>query len=174
METEIKKVGRPPKDIETKEQDDVKKLLEKVEALEEKETKNQETIKMLTEVADRGRMLNYQSKKDPTKKPMKVSLSVHEDKIVIGWRTIKDILRYNPLTGNISGEVQEYEILLLDKEDKISKGIINGYLRFSDIRYGERIEVEVVGKSEDFAGKITFDVLLPDERQISIDSRFVN
>lgn len=146
---------------------DVQKLLETVE-------KQAEQIKMLTEVADRGRMLNYQAKKDPTKKPMKVSLSIHEDKIVIGWRTIKDILKYNPLTGNISGEVQEYEILLLDKEGKISKGTVNGYLRFSDIRYSERIEVEVVGKKEDYDGKIEYEVLLPDERQIIIDARFIN
>ena len=176
---ETKKRGRPRLEpaIEpsvSQEESEMKDLLEKVEALELSEVKNQETIKMLTEVADRGRMLNYQSKKDPAKKPMKVHLSVYDDRILIGWRTLKDRLITNPTTGLTVGEEQEYEIILLDKESSIHKEIIQGYPRFSDIRYSERVEGDVVGKREDLEGKIDYDVLLPDGREISIDSRFIN
>ncbi len=182
---ETKKRGRPPKGmkVEVKEFNrddwntdaaDMKALRDKVESLEQSEVKNQETIKMLTEVADRGRMLNYQSKKDPTKKPMKVNLSVYDDRILVGWRTLKDRLITNPTTGLTIGEEQEYELILLDKESSIHKEIIQGYPRFSDIRYSERVEGEVVGKREDLEGKIDYDVLLPDGREISVDSRFIN
>ncbi len=145
----------------------VQELLETVE-------KQSEQIKMLTAVADKGQMLNYQSKQAQGKKPMKVSLSIYDEKIVTGWRTIKDMPIFNPTTGLQTGEVQEYEIVLLDKEGKTSKGSINGYKRFSDMQYNERIEVEVVGKNEDYDGKIEYEVLLPDGRQIKIDTRFIN
>lgn len=173
----VEKQVETEKSVETEnsaEKSDMQELLDKVESLEEDRKKDKDKIDMLTAVADKGRMFNYESKKAPTKKPMKVQLAKFEDKILIGWRTIKDILVKNPTTGLTVGEEQEFEIVLLDSEGNTQKEIIQGYPRFSSIRYDERIEVEVVGKSEDYEGKITFEVVLPDGRQISLDSRFVN
>jgi len=133
----------------------------------------QNQLKMLYNVADKGRIYNYESK-GAEKKPFRVKLSVYSNSIVIGWRTMKDELIKHPQTGRTVGEVQEYELLLLDNSGVESKVIINGYSAFSDARYSERVEVEVVSKKEDWQGNYTFDVILPDNRRISIDSRFVN
>jgi len=152
---------------------DIKELQEKIELLEKRDIERQEKVKMLEDVADKGRVFNYQNRKS-TKKPMKVALSVYEESIIIGWRTAKDILIKNPTTGLTVGEEQEIEILLLDKEDKVRKEMVQGYPRFSEIRYMERIEAEVVGKKEDWEGKFSFDLLLPDGRQIELAEQFLN
>ena len=152
---------------------DVASLLAKVEALEKRDVENQEKLKMLYDVADKGRVLNYEGQK-VGKKPTRVKLSVRGEDIVIGWRTVKDILVKHPTTGLTVGEEQQYEVILLDKEGKTSKIIVDGYPMFSDLRYTERIEVEVVGKREDYQGNITFSVSVPDGRVIDLDARFVN
>lgn len=158
---------------EIKKEIDVTSLIEKIESLEKKDAENQAKLKMLYEVADKGRIFNYENRISE-KKPMKVSLSVHEGNIIVGWRTIKDVLIKNPTTGLTVGEEQQYEILLLDKEGGINKVIINGYPRFTEIRYTERITCEVVGKKEGFDGNITFSVNLPDGRTIDLDAKFIN
>jgi len=133
----------------------------------------QAKLKMLYEVADKGRVYNYESARTD-KKPLKVKLSVYNGSIITGWRTIKDELIKHSTTGKTVGEVQEYEVLLLDKNDKVTKAILNGYSAFTDARYTERIDTEVVGKKEDYEGRITFDILLPDGRTIQLGSQFVN
>lgn len=152
---------------------DVSALLAKVEALEKKDAENQEKLKLLYEVADKGRLMNYEAGK-ANKKPLFVKLSRYQGKIIVGWRTVKDMLVKHPTTGAVVGEEQEYEVLLLDEEGKIGKAKISGYPAFSDARYSDRIEVEVVGKKEDFDGKVEYDVRLPDGRITTLDVRFVN
>lgn|SRR3990167_1142204 len=132
----------------------------------------QERLKMLYEVADKGRVANYENQRQG-KKPFKVHLSKYLGGVIVGWRTIKDKAVYHPTTGKQVGEEQEYE-LLLDKNGTIEKVLVNGYPSFTDARYQERIECEVKGKKEDFDGKLTFDVVLPEGRVLSLDSRFVN
>lgn len=154
-------------------ENDISTLVAKIEALEKKDSENQEKLKMLYEVADKGRVFNYENK-NAGKPSMRVRLSVHDGRIVIGWRTIKDILVKHPTTGLTVGEEQEYELLLLNKDDSVEKLKIDGYQRFSDIRYTERIDAEIVGKKEDFNGNLTFEVKLDDGRLISLDARFIN
>ena len=160
----------PEKEIE---KTDVEKLLEKVETLEKARAEDQKKLEMLEAVSDKGRLFNYQNR-TATKKPMKIQLATYEEKILIGWKTVKDILVKNPTTGLTVGEQQEVELLFLDKDDKITKELIVGYPRFSDIRYSDRIDAEIVGKTEDEEGKVTFDVVLPDGREIKLSERFVN
>lgn len=144
-----------------------------IQISEEDWNKTQETLKMLYEVADKGRIFNYESQRT-TKKPLRVKLSKYQNKIIIGWRTVKDELIAHPTTGKIVGEKQEYELLLLDSEGNTSKALVDGYPNFTSARYTERIEADVVGKKEDFDGKTTFEIQLPDGRKISLDARFVN
>ena len=151
----------------------VQKLIEKVEELEKAREADRKQLEMLESVADKGRMFNYRNQR-ATKRPMKVQLATYEEKILIGWKTTKDILVKNPTTGLTVGEEQEIELLFLDKEDNITKELIKGYPRFSDIRYSDRIEAEITGKTEDADGNITFDIFLPDGRQIKLSERFVN
>lgn len=131
-------------------------------------------LKMLEHVADKGRLMNYENNQGPKKKPMKAHLSLYGEGIITGWRTVKDELIKHPSTGAVIGETQEYELLILGKDDSITKTSVVGYPAFSNSRYNERIEVEIIGKKEDFDGKITFDVKLPDGRVIKLDPRFIN
>ena len=152
---------------------DISALVAKIESLEKKDLENQEKLKALYEVSDKGRMLNYENKQ-AGKQPMKVKLSIYDGKLIIGWRTMKDIKIFHPTTGVQIGEEQQMEVLLLDKEGKTEKTSFNSYSSFSDARYTERIEAEVIGKKEDYQGNLSFDLLLPDGRQIELNSRFVN
>jgi len=152
---------------------DVNALAEKLEALEKQRVEDQKKIEMLEAVADKGRVFNYQNK-TVGKKQMNINLSVYEGKIIVGWRTLKDILIKNPTTGLTVGEEQEYEVLLLNDAGEIEKVTIHGYPRFSEVRYTNRIETRVVGKKEDENGNLTFTVLLPDGREIDLDQRFLN
>lgn len=155
------------------EKDTLEKLVSKVESLEKKDEENQKQLKMLYAVADKGRVFNYESSKS-TKKPTKVKLSTLDDKIIIGWRTLTDRLIKNPTTGLTVGEEQKYEVLLYDKDSNTTKVEIDSYVRFSDIRYANRIECEVLGKKEDFNGNMTFEISLPDGRTLNLDGKFLN
>ena len=97
-----------------------------------------------------------------------------DGKFVIGWATLKDNLIKSPSTGLVVSEEQQYEILLLAPDDSISKAKIDSYSVFTDVRYTERVEVDVVSQSEDYEGKLTFDVKLPDGRIIKLGSQFLN
>ena len=130
-------------------------------------------IKMLEAVADKGRVFNYENS-NIQKKPLKIKIAIFQKKYIIGWQTVKDISVYHPTTGKQVGEQQEYELLLLDSEGKESKVSLNGYPAFSDARYAERVECEVYGKKEGYDGNIDFEVVLPDGRKITINSRFAN
>ena len=152
---------------------DVSALAAKVEVLEKKGIEDQKELEMLRSVADKGRVMNYESK-TIGKKSIFVKLSKHDGKIIVGWRTLKDVLVKNPTTGLTVGEEQEYELLLLDEDGSIKKITVNGYPRFTEIRYAERISARVIGKKEDEEGNFTFTLLLPDEREIDLDQRFLN
>src|SRR3990167_6861838 len=174
-----------PKKIKEEEEQDVpakegsptnvmENLLAKVEQLEKKDIENQAKLKMLTEVADKGRVFSYESNIKADKKPFKIKLSVFQNGIIVGWRTVKDELVKHPTTGLTVGEHQEYELLILDHEGKTQKTSVSSYPAFSNARYTQRIEADVISKKEDYSGNVSYDVQLPDGRQISIDARFIN
>lgn len=144
-----------------------------LETLKKQSAEDQKKLAMLEAVADKGRVFNYESSRT-TKKPSKVKLSVYNGGIITAWRTIKDELIHHPTTGKTIGEVQEYEVILLQKDGSLVKQVFNGYPSFNSARYTERIEAEVKGKREDFDGTITFDLILPDGRVTSLDAKFVN
>ena len=156
-----------------KPQVDVAALIEKVDALVKKDEATQKELGMLRAVADKGRVFNYENK-GAAKKQMFVNLSVYDGKVIVGWRTLKDVLVKNPTTGRTVGEEQEYEILLLNDDGTIEKATINSYARFSEVRYSERIEARVTGKREDENGNFTFSVELPNGRTVDLDARFLN
>jgi len=168
IEEEKKEILEPEEMVKN-----VSALQAEIEALKKKDAENQEKLKMLYEVADKGRVFNYESQR-AEKKPLRVKLSAYNGKTIIGWRTLKDELIKHPTTGLTVGEVQEYELWLLNSDGSEERTIIHGYPAFSDARYRERIECEVIGKKEDYQGNIEYDVQLPDGRKISLNSRFIN
>lgn len=148
-------------------------LLEKIKALEAKDLEKDKQLKMLYEVADKGRVQNYESQR-AEKKPFKVKLSVFDGKTMVGWQIKRDELIKDPRTGTTVGEKQEIEAKLLDAAGEISVVTFDGYVSFSNARYSERIEAEVVNRKEDYNGNSSFDVRLPSGRIITLDARFVN
>jgi hypothetical protein len=150
------------------------KFVDKIEISKEEWDKVQEQLKMLTAVADKGRMFNYESQQAQQKKPIKVKLSVYNDQYIVGWKTIKDELIKHPTTGLTVGEVQEYEVSLLSKTGISTTAKIIGYPAFSDARYTQRVECEVIGKSEDYNGNLEFDLVLPEGQKIKLPSQFIN
>lgn len=136
----------------------------------------QNKLRMLVEVADRGRVFNYENQQNAqTKKPLKVKMSLFGGGIIVGWQTLKDELVKHPTTGLTVGEQQEYELLIQDDEDKIQKVRVNGYPTFSNARYNEREECEVISKSESYNGEVSYDLQFPSGRILrAISARFVN
>jgi hypothetical protein len=154
---------------------EVKEDEQKFVKISKEDWKNvQNQLKMLYDVADKGRVFNYESQQQKDKKPVKVKLSILNGLIITGWRTLKDELFKDSRTGRTIGETQQYEVSLLDEEGKTTNVILDGYVAFSNARYDKRIEVEVVGKKEDWDGSLTFNVRLPNGRVVSLDGRCVN
>lgn len=166
-------ISDPPKVDSDEVKDLLKSMAAEIQSLKSKDEENQRTLKMLYEVADKGRVFNYENNQ-PKKQSIKVKLSVFSGQIVIGWRNLKDEKIFHPQTGKQIGENQEYELLLIDKEGNKTTTVLHGYEEFSNARYAERIDTEVISKKEDWQGNYTFDIKLPDGRVISLDSRFVN
>jgi hypothetical protein len=130
-------------------------------------------LKMLYEVADKGRVYNYENQRTE-KKPFKVKLSVFGGGIIIGWRTLKDELIKHPTTGMTVGENQEYELKILNSEGQERFVNVPSYPAFSNARYNERIDAEVISKSVGYDDEITYDVRLDDGKIIKLSARFVN
>ena len=134
----------------------------------------QKTLEMLTSVADKGRVYNYESQQKTDKKPKKVKLSKYDGGVIIAWETKKDELVKHPVTGATVGENQQIEVkILMPSGDIVSKDL-NSYVQFSNARYDERIECEVIGTSESYTGQIKWTLSLPDGRNLQIDPRYVN
>ena len=138
--------------------------------------KMQEQLKMLTEVADKGRILSYQTKNANNKKPVTVKVSIYDDKYIIGWKTLKFELGRNPQTGKAiwGGETAEYEVKLMDKEGAESTEILRGYSAFSDAKYDNRIECAILSKKETAEGELLFEVALPNNKTVLLESKFLN
>lgn|SRR3990167_18466 len=135
----------------------------------------QSKLKMLTEVADKGRVFNYENQQaGAKKKTMKVKLSEYAGGIITGWRTIKDVLVKHPSTGATIGEEQQYELLITKPDGSTEKVTVSGYSTFSGARYDNRIDCDVIGKREEFSGAVTLDVKLPDGRVLPVGINFVN
>ena len=134
----------------------------------------QKTLEMLKSVADKGRVYNYESNQKTDKKPKRVKLAKYDGGYIIAWETQKDELVKHPVTGATIGESQQIQVkILMPNGDIVSKDF-GSYVSFSNARYDERIEVEVVGTSENYSGQIKWTLALPDGRSLEIDPRYVN
>lgn len=151
---------------------DVAHLLAEVAELKRKDEEKDKKLAMLYEVADKGRVFNYENR-TTEKKPSKAKLSRYGGGFIVGWRVAKDELVKHPVTGLTVGETQEIE-LVIDTDEVLTKIMVNGYPAFSNARYDDRIEVEIVSKKEDYAGNFTYEVQLESGRKISLDARFLN
>ena len=134
----------------------------------------QKTLEMLRGVADKGRVYSYESQQKTDKKIKRVKLSKHDGGLIIAWETQKDELVKHPVTGATIGENQQIEVKILTPDGEIRSKDFNSYVSFSNARYDDRVECDVIGTSEDYNGKITWTLALPDGRNVTIDPRYVN
>lgn len=133
-----------------------------------------ESLKSLVEaVSDKGRMLAYQTRQAAGTKPINIKLSKFAGGYIVAWKNSKDTLVYHPTTGRQVGEEQEYTVKVL-KSDGAIEEIVMPLREFNEVKYADRVTVQVVGKSEDYDGKLTYKVQLPDGRIVDIGSPFVN
>ena len=65
----------------------VSELLAEIQALKDRDVETQKTLAMLREVADKGRVFNYEANR-AEKKPFRVQLSIWRDGVIVGWRTV--------------------------------------------------------------------------------------
>lgn len=132
------------------------------------------TIEMLKSVADKGRVYNYESQQKTDKKAKRVKLSVYDGGYIIAWEVQRDELVKHPVTGATVGENQAIQVKILMPNGDINKKDFSSYVSFSNARYDSRVECEVIGSAEDYNGKITWTVALPDGRHITLSPNFVN
>lgn len=147
--------------------DALEKLMAKVEEQSEVIKTYKTDIDMLKTIADKSRLAWFEEGKK-VKGPSVYRLSTFDGKVIVGWRTIKDVVEKNPLTG-IRIEDQQYEIILED--DTVQK--IQGFNKFAEIQYGNQIkaqELEKVVKGD----KVTLKLKAENGKTYLIDSVFVN
>lgn len=134
----------------------------------------QKTLEMLKSVADKGRVYNYESQQKTDKKPKSIHLGQHDGGIIIWWDNMKrDDLTKHPVTGATVGESQAIDVKILMPNGEIKTKEFGSYVSFSNARYDKTIIANVVGVSEK-NGVITWNIVLPDGREIEISPTYVN
>lgn len=148
----------------------------KLEATVQEQAKQIEQLTQLVRsTADKGRLMNYDQAQDAGKKPThKISLSRYDGNIIVGWKVNKDRLVFHPTSGEPVGEEQEIEVVLRTPQGETKKHSFGSYKAFSDARYADRIECNVIGKTTDYAGNTTFTIQLPSGEELQLAEQFVN
>src|SRR3972149_8916042 len=90
-------------EIEEK-RDTIITLRKEIEQLKKTDGENKEKIKMLYDVADKGRVFNYENKK-LNKKPIIIKLALYKDGVIRGLKAIKAMLIQYPRIGLTIGEI---------------------------------------------------------------------
>lgn len=149
-------------------------LLKRLAELERRDAENQKKLQMLEAVADKGRVFSWESRQNKQGHGQKVRISVIDGNFLVGWRTVRDELVNDPRTGRTIGELQQYELKLLSSDGTETTREVNGYLNFSNLRYERQVECPILSRSESYDGSTTFRIGLPDGREVSLASNFIN
>lgn len=152
------------------------KLLEEIRQLRELVTEQGNTIAKQNEkiaaVADKSRLEAFDNK-GKKKEPNRFRVSTVGDKLIVGWKTIRDFVMPDPITRKPQ-EMQEYEVQLLGPNGETSLEKVVGYHNFSEMRYSNQLIGEEIGRSINSDGLITLKLKLQDGRTIEIDATFIN
>jgi hypothetical protein len=157
--TPVNKSATSKKKVEV-EQDVLEKLLNRVDKLEADN-------EILREVADKNRLTRVEEMRAQGKLVKKVNLNTFDNKIIIGWKTIKDDVYIDQ-----QGRLHETQVigLVFEGEKEVSHEL--------DMRSFSRliikVPVEVIEDGKDKEGNVNFTVQTRDGREIKIDSKFVN
>lgn len=164
-------VVKPPKDKKKETVEVEKDVLERILQTVEKQG---EQLKILREVADKNRLTRVEELRAQGKLVKKVKLNYMDDKLIIGWKTIKDDVYFDQ-----DKRLHEEQIIGLyfeqekpEEGEQLKIGQEMAYQNFA--RLVKKVLVEVVEEGKDRDGNINFVVETEDGKQIKIDSRFVN
>lgn len=136
-------------------------ILAKLESLEKDNV-------MLKHVADKSRIAYWEDARK-VKGPNHYGVATCKGKIVMGWRTLTDLVERNFATGVIYVK-QQYELILEDN----STVAIDGYNNFAEAQYGNQIDVEEISSRVTPEGATMLKVRDLNGREFEIDRVFVN
>lgn len=125
-------------------------------------------IEMLTEVADKGRLANWQSKHLDFKLH-KVMVNTLNGVIINGWKTVKNEVGKNPTTG-LWFEDQQNEYHFVDESKPQTLRLIDAN------RLIQKVSAEIVKRTSITDENGQHDILTVDVAgtQYDIDAQFVN
>lgn len=128
-----------------------------------------ELKEMVQQIADKNRLDRFNESRKKNVRPI-YKLSTIEGKIVVGWKTIKDDVSVDPISGRVIAH-QIYQFILEDK----STVEVNGYNNFANAQYSAQIEAEGLSKKIDGDSGNTFlELETKDGRKVEINEKFVN
>lgn len=124
-------------------------------------------ITMLEKVADKSRLEHWNTE-NGVLGPATYRVSTVDGKIVTGWKTIKDEVYKDPLSG-IVRVTQAYEFELEDG----STYPVNGYNNFITLQYAAQLKGKELSRTVK-DGNLELELELSNGKVIKIDARFVN
>lgn len=153
---------------------------EKEEVVEVSKSALDELIKKidrLERASDKGRLAGIDSrffKRGPNQFLLGVVEDKGKQKIITGWRVLKNVSYRDPRTRGLVEDMQ-YEVLFHDN----TKMKVLGYLEFSDMRYNNTIKVEETGRNTN-EETTSINVKVIDEnseffgKELLVDVEFLN
>jgi len=162
-------VGTPAKNKKAKADSDT------VEVSKETLQKLLERLDILEEAADKGRLERVTALKNGNKKLVKkVNVSTYQDRIVVGWKSVRDDVFFDR-----EGKLHEDQVVALffhkGKTDSKGNLLPEAELNIQSFaRLTKRLECEILEESKDQEGNIT--LLLEDKsgQQFRIGLDFIN
>jgi len=154
-----KSTEKPKKTVEVN-AETLEKLLKTVENQGKK-------IEILTEVADKNRLSRVEEMRAQGKLVKKVFLNTYQNKIIIGWKKIKDDVWIDQ-EGRLH-EDQQVGLFFRGEKEVGATLDIRSFARLI-----VRVPVEVIEEGKDKEGNTNFTVQTSDGEEIKIDARFIN
>lgn len=145
-------------------------LMTEVDNLKTKDKEKDETISMLTQVADKARLENFDSKKKKDIGSI-VKISTFGGKVVTAWRSVMDEV-YKDATG-VWHEKQVYEITTEDGETYTMDLV-------DFTRNVKKIEVRVLLRGKRLVSdepeiyEEEFKIVTPEGKEYTLDGKFIN
>ena len=130
-----------------------------------------EKIRMLTEVADKGRLARYEEKNRPGGLLRRATVRTWEGSLVLGWKMTTDEVGLSTVDGRTVLIEKQIVSLYLDTGNKEPEVREVPLLDFS--RNYKTLPGDIVKQSKGEFGE-TYTLRLEDGRNIELDIRFIN
>lgn len=164
--------GNKAKKEEAGDEEMVPVPLKDLKAILERQDAQAKEIERLTAAADLNRLANYDAKNQGSLirvARLNTWKDEEEDKIILGWKMIKDDVRL------INGVLHEEQIVRLFLDEGEGEKIHESDVSYRDFGLNMgKLAAEIIEKAENAQGLQFFVLRLPSGREIRVDTRFVN